>query len=150
MVATRFAVATHILLLLAHAERRRAVPGNVVAPVTSTRLANSIHTNPVVVRRITGKLARAGLIRVHRGPGGAELARPPAEITLDDVWRAVHGEPAPPLVPLHARQPARRPEAVSVHDLLAESFGRAERSFRQALRQTTLEELVERLAVERA
>ena len=63
MVATRFAVAIHLLLLLAS--------GQVHGPATSGRLAQSVNTNPVVVRRITGLLARAGLIRVRRGPGGA-------------------------------------------------------------------------------
>src|SRR6185437_4058162 len=76
MVATRFAVATHILLYLATEGSRGAS--------TSLRLAWSVNTNPVVVRRIAGQLARAGLIRVRRGPGGAELAREPERITLED------------------------------------------------------------------
>src|SRR4051794_27958953 len=66
MVATRFAVAIHILLLLACARPQDKA--------TSEFLARSVNTNPVVVRRITAQLARAGLIRVRRGPGGAELA----------------------------------------------------------------------------
>ena len=67
MVATRFAVAVHILMLLAISRGAHA---------TSLVLARSVTTNPVVVRRITRLLARAGLIWVRRGPGGAELLRP--------------------------------------------------------------------------
>ncbi len=81
MVATRFAVGLHILLLLA---------SEAAGEATSARLAASIGTNPVVVRRIAGQLARAGLISVQRGPGGARLARPADQITLRDVWQALH------------------------------------------------------------
>ncbi len=56
------------------------------------KLAESIGTNPVVVRRIAGQLSRAGLIAVQRGPGGATLARPATAISMRDVWRAIHPE----------------------------------------------------------
>jgi DNA-binding IscR family transcriptional regulator len=140
MVATRFAVAAHILVLLAGSDlgRDHQPP---LQPATSARLARIVNTNPVVVRRITGKLARAGLIRVHRGPGGAELSRPAREITLDDVWRAVHAGGPRPLVPLHPRPPIEN--APKVHDVMAEVFGDAEAAFRQALRQVTLAALAE-------
>jgi len=82
MVAASVAVAIHILLLLAS--------DSLDGPATSLRLAGSVNTNPVVVRRITGLLARAGLIRVRRGPGGAMLARLPSAITLGDVWCAMN------------------------------------------------------------
>ena len=83
MIATRYAVALHILTLITKDPAEDS---------TSARLAWSIGTNPVVVRRISGLLARAGLITVQRGPGGASLARPAAAITLRDVWRAIHPE----------------------------------------------------------
>jgi DNA-binding IscR family transcriptional regulator len=91
MVATRFAVAVHILLLLATEPAGQA---------TSGRLAESVGTNPVVIRRLAGQLARAGLIRIRRGPGGAELARAAEAITLADVWEAMR-RPGIPLLPTH-------------------------------------------------
>ena len=66
MIATRFAVSLHILTLVARGPTEQS---------TSARLAWSIGTNPVVVRRLSGLLARAGLITVQRGPGGASLRR---------------------------------------------------------------------------
>ncbi len=58
----------------------------------SSELAQSVATNPVVVRRVTAMLARAGLIGTRRGAsGGAWLTRPANEIGLDLVLRAVNG-----------------------------------------------------------
>jgi len=49
-------------------------------------------TNPVVVRRVTAMLARAGLIETRAGAGGgAWLKVDPAGIALDTVLRAVGG-----------------------------------------------------------
>ena len=138
MVPTRFAVAAHILLMV-------AIDGS--EPSTSQRLANSINTNPVVVRRITGQLARAGLVRVRRGPGGAELTRAAAAITLKDVWLAVNGESARPLLPLHANPDPSCPVGCRVHTVLGEAFGTAERALEQALARTTLADLLSGVAV---
>jgi len=91
MVATRFAVAVHILIFLATEPAGQA---------TSGRIAESVGTNPVVIRRLAGQLARAGLVRIRRGPGGAELARPADEITLADVWTAMRRQNLP-LLPTH-------------------------------------------------
>jgi DNA-binding IscR family transcriptional regulator len=142
MVATRFAVAIHILLLLAcnRAEGK----------ATSEYLARSVNTNPVVVRRITGQLARAGLIRVRRGPGGAELARHPAEISLGDVWRAMNVGPSRPLLPLHSSPDPGCPVGREVHAVLGGAFGAAEQAMQQALSRTTLDSLVRGLLKEAA
>lgn len=83
----RFPVAAHALAYLAHAEAygpERAVP--------SALLAASMPTNPVVVRRVTGMLAKAGLIGTRSGAtGGAWLTKSPDAITLDQVLKAVNG-----------------------------------------------------------
>ncbi len=80
---TRFAVATHILTLLQEHDGM---------PLTSEYIADSVNTNPAVVRRLLSQLARAGLTRAQLGTGGgARLARPATSITLRDVYRAVDG-----------------------------------------------------------
>ncbi len=141
MVPTRFAVAAHILLMVA---------ADGAEPSTSQRLAASINTNPVVIRRITGQLARAGLVRVRRGPGGAELTRPPETITLEDVWRAVNCGSDRPLLPLHANPDPRCPVGCRVHVVLGEAFGLAERALERALARTTLADLLHEVSAEAA
>jgi Rrf2 family protein len=83
----RFAFAVHVLSVLAlHSEE----------PLTSDMLAQSVNTNPVVIRRLLGELAEAGMVETQRGPGGGtRLARPAQEITLLEVYKAVSGEIEP-------------------------------------------------------
>jgi DNA-binding IscR family transcriptional regulator len=136
MVATRFAVAIHILLLLA------SEPGG---QATSGRIATSVGTNPVVIRRLAGQLARAGLLRVRRGPGGAELARPAEEISLAEVWAAMRRQ-GMPLLPSHPG-PRGTGDALgrAVPGLLRGVLDEAEQAMERELAGTTLRQLQERL-----
>jgi DNA-binding IscR family transcriptional regulator len=82
----RFPVAAHVLAYLAHKDALSAA-----SAVSSSELAQSVATNPVVVRRVTAMLARSGLIGTRRGAsGGAWLTRPADQIGLDAVLRAVN------------------------------------------------------------
>jgi DNA-binding IscR family transcriptional regulator len=83
----RFPVAAHALAYLAH---KGAFSAADAAP--SAVLAASIPTNPVVVRRVTALLAKAGLIATRPGAsGGAWLLHSPEAISLETVLRAVNG-----------------------------------------------------------
>ena len=83
----RFPVAAHALAYLAH---KGAYAPAQAAP--SAELAASVPTNPVVIRRVTAMLARAGLIATRSGAsGGSWLLRKPENIRLDEVLRAVNG-----------------------------------------------------------
>jgi Rrf2 family protein len=63
------------------------------APLAAERLAESDNVPADYVSQILGKLRRAGLVDSHRGSaGGYSLSRPPAEITLGQVVRAVDGD----------------------------------------------------------
>lgn len=57
---------------------------------TSADIADHAGTNPVVVRRVLGKLRSAGLLTSERGhSGGWRLARETQYITLADVYAAL-------------------------------------------------------------
>lgn len=80
---SRFAVAVHVMTVLAHNRRTW---------VSSPALAGSVRTNPVVIRRLLIRLRRSGLISAQTGKsGGVQLARRPESITLLDIFRAVEG-----------------------------------------------------------
>lgn len=57
---------------------------------TSAEIAQHAGTNPVVVRRVLGRLREAGLLTSEKGhAGGWKLALPPAQITLADAYLAL-------------------------------------------------------------
>lgn len=79
--SSRFVVAIHLLVTLAYKRGER---------VPSEKLAWSLNTNSVVVRRVLGLLRDAGLVTSKRGPtGGFQLARDAGKITLLDAYEAV-------------------------------------------------------------
>ena len=57
---------------------------------TSSDIADHAGTNPVVVRRVLGKLREAGLLTSEKGhAGGWKLAKPANGISLADVYLAL-------------------------------------------------------------
>jgi Rrf2 family protein len=81
MQSCRFTFAVHVMAVLA-LEKAACCP--------SSRLAQTVNTNPVVIRRLLIELQEAGLISTLRGPrGGALLNRRPEKVTLREIHRAV-------------------------------------------------------------
>lgn len=85
---SRFTLACHILTYLAYAE---AYAGQVDKRfVSSSALAVSTKSHPVVVRRILSQLQKSKLIKTSAGvTGGAQLNRRPDKITLLDVYLSI-------------------------------------------------------------
>jgi Rrf2 family protein len=132
MSSIRFAHAVHTLALLAVEADR--------APLSSAYIAGSVNTNPVVVRRLLQQLSHAGLVTVTPGAhGGAALARPPARIGLDEVYRAV--DPRDPIAVHEGPNPAcpvGRQITRVLHGISAGAASALERD----LAATTLEDIV--------
>lgn len=136
-------MAVHALGMIAWGDRER--PGE---PLTSERIALSIQTNPVVVRRVLADLRRAGLVRTRRGVGGGvSLARPADRITLRCVWEAVEGTER-----LFCGYPAgpnpKCPLGPLVAGYLETLYGRAEASLKASLGKVTVERLARHVAAE--
>ncbi|HEY0793808.1 MAG TPA: Rrf2 family transcriptional regulator [Chthoniobacterales bacterium] len=95
MRSCRFVFAVHVLAVLATRQP---------SSCSSIALAQTVNTNPVVIRRLLIDLQAAGLIGTIRGPrGGAYLAMPPDQITLFEVRCAVD---PPTAFGLHPQSPA--------------------------------------------
>ena len=75
-----------------------ATSTEVTGPVTAPQLADEQDIPLKFLHAVLTELKRARLVRSIRGAdGGYELMRPPADITLADVLRAVDG----PLINIH-------------------------------------------------
>lgn len=78
---SRLAIAIHTAGMLAFADKM---------PVTSEKIAESVGTNAVVIRRLIGQLTKHNLVQVQMGTGGgSRLSRLPSEITLADIYLAL-------------------------------------------------------------
>jgi len=133
---SRLTIAVHALAWLALAQRRGT------DRLTSEQVAASVNTNPVILRRSLGSLERAGLVRVRRGAGaGWSLARPPAEITLLDVYEAISPDP---LFALHHSEPNLQcPVGHGIRPALSAVYDGVEADLRRALARTSVAEVLE-------
>src|SRR5512147_970082 len=109
----------------------------------SAFVASSVNTHAVFLRRILGDLVAAGLVDAREGrAGGYRLARPPHEITLADVYRAV--EPEGPLAVSPAEPNARCPIGAGMRRAFATTAGAAEGGLLGALEHETVADLSRR------
>ena len=136
-VSSRFPIAVHTLLCIAQFEHERKV--------TSAFIADSVNVNPVIIRNTLSELKAAGLARVDAGVGGAHLARPLADITLLDIFRAVEGSDAK-LFGFHDNPNPACPVGHNIHAVLDGHLNAAQRAFERELAGTTLADLKQRLS----
>ena len=135
MKSCRFSFAVHVMAVLAVEEGECC---------SSSRLAETVNTNPVVIRRLLLELHHAGLVRTRRGPqGGAVLSRRPDRINLLQIQAAVDPQE---LFGLHPNPPSSEcPVGRRIGDVMGYIQRRATRSYTQELRQITLQDVVQRL-----
>lgn len=129
----RFAMAVHVLAVLAYKEGDR---------VTSAFLAESINTNPVIVRRLLLDLQRAKLVDTCKGAGlGSRLNCSPRRIDLAQVYRAV--EAAEPFAAPRRQPSAACPVGHWIREELRKIFASAENAMERDLEKTTLADVLE-------
>ncbi len=130
---SRLAIAIHTAGMLAFGER---------IPLTSQMIAESVDTNPVVIRRIIGNLVKHGLVEVKMGTGGgSRLTRKPEEISLAEIYLALEeGEifNVPELDDSHGCQIGK-----FVRPVLRKIFGEAENCLIKDLQNRTLQDVMD-------
>ncbi|BFH67582.1 MAG: Rrf2 family transcriptional regulator [Paenibacillus dendritiformis] len=131
-ISSRFSVAVHILSLLTLEPQ---------AHHTSEWLAGSVNTNPVVIRRVTSQLKKAGLVAVRPGTGGAALVRPAGEITLLDVYRAVEAVEEGELFGMHEHPNPQCPVGANIEAVLQLITAQAQSAMERVLEGVTLEQV---------
>lgn len=136
-ISSRFTVAIHVLSLI-------SLNQNIVT--TSEWIAESVNTNPVVIRRVMGKLKKAGLIDIRRGLGGATLQKDLEDITLLDVYRAVEVVDDGELFQMHPNPNPNCPVGANIQDVLELILVRAQDAMETILKEITMEELVKVLS----
>src|SRR6185295_10817443 len=133
--SSRFAVAVHVLTLMAWADDE---------PLKSEQVADSVNTNAVVIRRMLCELAESKLVVSQSGSmGGSRLARQPEQITLLDIYQAVERRG---VFSLHRHPPNRDcPVGVNIGTVLNQVLDEVDSAVERVLAKITIGDVVLRL-----
>jgi Rrf2 family protein len=127
--STRYTTAIHVCVFLNHMQKDI---------ISSALLAESVNTNPVVIRRLIQDLISHQLVISVPGPkGGFRLSRPASEISLWDLYKATRENAL-------FRPPRVNPKCVvSSHlkILVHDAHERAEESMGKVLAETSVQDL---------
>ncbi|RYL94282.1 Rrf2 family transcriptional regulator [Sporolactobacillus sp. THM7-4] len=136
-ISSRFAVGIHILSL---------IEINKEGVSSSEFLAESVNTNPVVIRKIMGMLKKAGLVEVHPGKAGAKLAKEMSSITLLDVYKAVEVVQNKELFRVHQNPNPKCPVGRNIQSTIEPIFEASQLAMEKVLENVTLEDVVKDIA----
>ena len=130
--SSRFVVAVHAMSVLARYQGK--------GPVCSALVAESVHTNPVVIRRLMTELEKAHLVKSVAGrAGGFELNRDAGAISLADVYFAVEDES---VFRMHKTDPhSNCPVAVQLGQILSGPLKAAECALHSSLAKTSIRDV---------
>ncbi|MDR1165566.1 MAG: Rrf2 family transcriptional regulator [Deltaproteobacteria bacterium] len=131
-LSVKVSLATHILLATHFFAGTARITGKI--------LTLSTGGNPVVIRTIVLALKKAGILEVTRGAaGGTRLKRPPEEITLYDIYRAVDSESLElSLKGIHAHSSPVCPIGQRIVPIMSEAYGKLAEAIRGEMSKVSL------------
>lgn len=126
----RFAISIHALTLLASSG----------TPLTSEAIAESVDTNPVVIRRTMANLRARGLVKSKAGvKGGWHLVRQAGQINLCEIYRALEEED---VLSVHAHPNKYCKVGGHIKGVLNDVFSNAQSEMEKALSAYTVEDVL--------
>lgn len=134
-ISSRFTIAIHVLMCIDTFQDEYKV--------TSDFLAGSVSVNPVVIRRLLQQLKAAGIVKVTRGSGGAEIAKPLSEITMFDVYKAVDSVDHGDLFHFHENPNKECPVGRNIHNVLDDKLNQIQNAMENEMKSITIQEIVE-------
>lgn len=133
-ITSQFTVALHTLFCIEHFSKEMKV--------TSNFIAGSVNTNPVVIRRILGKLKEANIINIEAGVGGATIKADLSKITMLDIFNIIDPLENGQLFHFHENPNMNCPVGSRVHDVLDSKLYMIEKSMLDEMNKTTIQDLI--------
>ena len=130
--STRLSDAVHILAFIALYQD---------CDLTSSKLAESVQTNPAYVRQLMSALRKGGLLVSVKGHPRPALAREPEKITLLDAYRAVEGNK--PLLHQDIHTNPACGVGVNIQLVLRDCYDLVQARAEEAMRSITLQEILD-------
>ena len=124
-ISTKFTIAIHMLVAIDYFSDKETV--------NSSMLADSIGSNPVIIRTLMSDLKRAGLIDTKRGPGSIKLLKPLDQITFYDVYEAVETNKEE-LFNFHENLNLNCPVGRNIHGALDDKLAELQKEFEEELK----------------
>lgn len=133
---TNFTVAVHTVLCIAYF--------GATNKVTSDFIAGSTGMNPVIIRKILGKLQNAGIVETKAGVGGSTLAKKITALTLLDIYKAVSEETdeSRSVFNFHATPNPKCPVGSSIHAVLDQPLAKVQKAMERQLSSISLQALL--------
>lgn len=129
-ISTKFSVAIHILIFI-------SLNDNIYC--SSTLIAKSVNTNPVVIRRIIKNLKDAGIVEISQGTKGAKLAKISSSVTMLQVFEAINSAP---LFSNHIKESNNCEVAISVDEVICNLTNQAQTQMQEVLDNKLLSDLI--------
>ncbi len=136
-ITSQFTIALHSLLCIEYFSKEMKV--------TSNFIAESVNTNPVVIRRILGKLKDADIINVESGVGGATIKKDLSKVTMLDIFNIINPLEKGQLFHFHENPNMKCPVGSKVHDVLDEKLYKTENAMLEEMKKITIKDLVDDL-----
>lgn len=137
MINTRLAIGIHILAFV------ECVPEK--DTLNSEIIAESIGTNPVVVRRMSSALKKAGLLQSISIKKGLMLSKKPENITLYEILKAV--DPSNELFGIHQSVNPQCTYGLSIVKVIEDEFKTVQLELEENLKTKTLNDLMNKVDI---
>ncbi|MBD8036096.1 Rrf2 family transcriptional regulator [Solibacillus sp. A46] len=137
MINTRLAIGIHILAFV------ECVPEK--DKLNSEIIAESIGTNPVVVRRMLSALKKASLLQSISIKKGLILAKKPENITLYEILKAV--DPSNELFGIHQSVNPQCMYGLSIVKVIEDEFKNVQLELEENLKTKTLNDLMSKVNI---
>lgn len=131
--STRLSDAVHILAFIAL---------NPTGSLSSSSIAESLHTNPGCVRQLMSSLRHSGLISSIKGHPRPSLEKEPSSLTLLDIYRAVEGEK--PLLHLDTHTNPECGVGIYIQLSLRDYFDQIQKKAEEEMKTITLQDILNR------
>lgn len=110
--------------------------------LSSSKIAESIKTNPAYVRQLMSALKKAEIISNSQGLANISLCREPKEITLLDIYRAVEGDK--PLLHFDADTNPECGVGITIQFAIADIYKEIQDEIDAKMRSMTLQDVIDR------
>lgn len=131
--STKLSDTIHVLIFIHLCEER---------DLTSTKIAESIKTNPAYVRQLMARLKAHGIVSNTQGRANAALINPPEKISMLDIYLAVEGNK--PLLHLDTNTNPECGVGINIQFAISDFYNEIQETVYEHMKKITLRDIIDR------